>query len=170
MLGCQLAVKVHLQKKPSNELDFDRIDGEPIRRLLNREINYYQNEQVGHNGKINDSFARVVDKWRLDLASELVSQGRSLIVGGGINSSSRQKYRGILRGKYSGVKTVMIYTQADPKEHEKRLQARGEDWVERVETYYSKTFEAPQSGEYDKLLVYDQSNFDFGRLKTVLRR
>ena len=170
IVGLPASGKSTLAKKLSEELDFDHINGEPIRRLLNHEINYYHDKQVGRSGKINDSFARVVDKWRLDLVDELLSRGRSLIVEGGINSLSRQKYRNMLAGKYSEVKSIMIYAQVGPKEHKKRLQARGEDWVERIETYYSKTFEPPQSGEYDELLIYDQANFDdiLTRLKQFL--
>jgi predicted kinase len=158
VVGYPASGKSTLIRKLSSKLTLNVIDGTPIRKLLNTEVSYYQSNQVGHSGPVNESFARVVNSWRVSLLDELLSQGQSVIVEGGINPKHRAIYGNLVKSKYPKVKIIFIHVQIDEAELLKRLKARGGDWVGLYKNYYRKVVKPPQSSEYDKLIIFDQSN------------
>lgn len=133
------------------------VDGDRIRALLNDMVSYYKDPEE-QGTPINDSFRSVVDGWRVTLVRELLMQGQSVIVRGGIDAESRKKYRDVVRAEFANVPIVMIHCQVDETKLLERLKARGADWVERYHDYFSQAVQPPQDGEYDELIVYTQDN------------
>lgn len=134
------------------------VDGDPIRRLLNEQIVYYHDPGTVGSGPVNDSFAHIVDSWRVELMRELLKQKQSVLVVGGIDPASRGKYQKVVRQEFSGVPIIMIHAQVDEAELLKRLESRGPKAVEWYKTYAKTAIKPPAEGEYDELILYDQTN------------
>jgi predicted kinase len=172
VVGMPASGKSTLIDKLAPEFALNVVDGDKIRNLLNEMVLYYQDPGAVHSGPINDSFAYVVDAWRVGLVKELMSRGQSVIVRGGINPQSRAKYQEMVRSQFPGVPIIMIDCQIDEPELVTRLEARGDDWVEKYHNYFSKVVKPPEPQEYDELLVYTQDNYDpiLTELKSILSR
>lgn len=136
------------------------IDGSPIRKLLNEMVVYYQDPSAVHSGPLNQSFRRIVDLWRVELLRELLGQGQSVIVEGGIDPASRAKYQEILKTDLPEVLRIMIHCQLDESTLLKRLADRGQDAVDWYSSYAKTAIKPPELQEYDQLIVYKQDNLN----------
>lgn len=157
VVGLPASGKSTLVQKMANEFKFNLIDGTPVRHFLNEHIAFYADP--GPRGTpANDSFKRIVNLWRDSLAYELIDAGESVILEGGLDRQRRQSRYVRIKKDHPVVVLVTIYCQVAQDEHKRRLTERGGDWLAMMDSYFKAAFEAPESNEYDTLLIYDQSN------------
>ncbi|MDB5182654.1 MAG: hypothetical protein JWO47_438 [Candidatus Saccharibacteria bacterium] len=166
LVGFNASGKTTLAKKLEADLGLNIVSGDPLRLLIKQEILYFHDFDISIPTQKGIPTREVIHQYRKGMSKVLLSAKQSVIYdSNALKKADRLAIFQDVTNGIDGVTKVIIHVDLPEQELIKRLQARPEEnWVEHYELYKKPTYEQPTPDECDKLLVYNQDNYDEIRL------
>jgi len=160
IIGHNASGKTTLAKRLEQDLNLSCISGDDFRYFVKEHIRYFNDLDISYPTERGKQLRPLTINYRLQLSQILLEAQESVLFdGSGFKKSDRQPIQAML-GKFPDAKYVIILAAVPENELLKRLEARGNRWIDMYHDLRKPGFERPTADEADVLLEYNQHNYD----------
>jgi dephospho-CoA kinase len=161
LVGHNASGKSFVAQKLEEDLGLNRVNADDFRAFVSEHIRYFKNLDISIKNERFEQLKELSLNYRFDMSWLLLGAGQSVIYdGSGATRTWRSKYLDHVKQYYPAAVRIIIYTDIPESELLKRLRERGANWIAQYETSKKALFEPPTASEAQRILVYNQHNYD----------
>lgn len=166
LVGRNASGKTTVAKRLTEDFPvLNRVNADDFRDFVAHQVAYFNALDRSYKNPLYDQLNPLAMTYRTMLTSVLLKAGQHVLYdGSGAKREYRDTYLANVRETAPDCLTVIIYMHIEEAELLPRLEERkgagGDRWQEMYWDSAKEGFEPPEPDEADKLLRYDQNNYD----------
>lgn len=150
--------------------DFQHINvvgGDELREYIKSTIPFFSDLDYSFPDEKNTLLNPVIHNYRSLLTHQLLKAGQTVLFDAS-NFSKAMRTSRILEVKDLPCKVAILYCSANDELLQKRLSARGAQWLRQYQQIKKEMFEPPTADECDEVITFDQDNYQEVKQKLIL--